>query len=152
MAWETMKKRYDHITIVIYLKADLIKKTNSHVKRARSLGAICRPSSGLWTPRPPRLLGLGESNKQMRRMGVEWQNVVYQSSAVSALWFRLCYYIIKFGRGSCFLRDYVGICCLNMCQPVIWGPSFTSALRLGGVYWKSELASLPTVNELVLWS
>lgn len=29
--------------------------------------------------------GTGESNKQMRRMRGEWQNAVYQGSAVSAL-------------------------------------------------------------------
>lgn len=26
MAWETMKKRYDHITIVIYLEQTLLKR------------------------------------------------------------------------------------------------------------------------------
>lgn len=80
-----MKKHYDHITIVIYLEQSLLKKTNSRVKRAWSLGAICGPSSGLRMPRAPEAAGTGESNKQMRRKGVEWQNAAYQSCAVSAL-------------------------------------------------------------------
>lgn len=122
MAWGIMKKHYDLTTIVVYLKQTLLKRQTT----AWNEPGYLVPLTTEWTRDTvaPEAAGTVESNKQMRRIGVECQ-----SSAVSALWFRLCYYIIKFGLGSCFLRDYVSICCLNMCQPVKWGSFHEHRIR-----------------------
>lgn len=85
MALESTKKALRSYNNSDISPADIIKETNSHVKRASE------PRSHLWASErtvdavAPEAAGTGESNKQMRRIGVEWQNVVYQSSAASAL-------------------------------------------------------------------
>lgn len=120
------------------LKANLIKKKNSHAKWVPSLRAICRPLSGLWTSQPLRLAGLARAINKWGEWEWSGRTQRIEGSAVSALWFRLCYYIIKFGLGSCFLRDYVAYVAWT-CASLWNGPPFHEYCIRFRVYGKSEL-------------